>query len=404
MATVTDEIIDLHDRIIGKLFNIAKHKHQQQFQASGKEINDKVRLYGRIGQALIDAKQNGSDPFAAIERVIPWNDFAQSISQAKALAQPESFDFLYHIGEGYITLRRYAPAFLDVLKLSAATAAKDVLDAIEILRLMNTNNLKQLPDDVPTKFITPRWMSLVKTDNGFDRRFYELCALSELKNKLRSGDVWVHGSRQFKDFNEYLVPIEKFTAQKLANELPLAIPIDCDQYLNERLTLLEAKLSATDLMALTNDLPDAVINSSRGLKITPLDTVVPDEAQALIDKSAALLPHVKITDILMEVDSWTGFTQHFTHLKTGDAAKDKILLMTTILADAINLGLAKMAESCPGATYAKLSWLQAWHIRDETYNAALSNLVNAQFQQPFSGHWGDGTTSSSDGQNFKVGG
>ena len=46
MATVIDEIIDLHDRIIGKLFNVAKNKHQQQFQASGKAINDKVRLYG----------------------------------------------------------------------------------------------------------------------------------------------------------------------------------------------------------------------------------------------------------------------------------------------------------------------------------------------------------------------
>jgi hypothetical protein len=57
MATVTDEIIDLHDRILGKLFNAAKNKHQQQFQASGKAINAKVRLYGRIGQALIDAKQ-----------------------------------------------------------------------------------------------------------------------------------------------------------------------------------------------------------------------------------------------------------------------------------------------------------------------------------------------------------
>ncbi len=53
MATVTDEIIDLHDRIIGKLFNAAKNKHQQQFQASGKAINDKVRMYGRIGQALL---------------------------------------------------------------------------------------------------------------------------------------------------------------------------------------------------------------------------------------------------------------------------------------------------------------------------------------------------------------
>lgn len=49
MATVTDEIIELHDHMIGRLFATAKHTHQQQFQASGKAINDKVRLYGRIG-------------------------------------------------------------------------------------------------------------------------------------------------------------------------------------------------------------------------------------------------------------------------------------------------------------------------------------------------------------------
>src|SRR5256885_9657979 len=65
---------------------------------------------------------------------------------------------------------------------------------------------------------------------------------------------------------------------------------------------------------------------------------------ALIDQSAMLLPHVKITELLMEVDEWTGFTRHFTHLKTGDTAKDKTLLLTTILADGINLGLTKMAE------------------------------------------------------------
>ncbi len=34
----------------------------------------------------------------------------------------------------------------------------------------------------------------------------ELCALSELKNALRSGDIWVEGSRQFKNFDEYLLP------------------------------------------------------------------------------------------------------------------------------------------------------------------------------------------------------
>ena len=30
-------------------------------------------------------------------------------------------------------------------------------------------------------------------------------------------------------------------------------------------------------------------------------------------------------------------------------------------------------------------------------------MVNAQFRQPFAAWWGDGTTSSSDGQNFKAG-
>ena len=98
------------------------------------------------------------------------------------------------------------------------------------------------------------------------------------------------------------------------------------------------------------------------------------------------------------------FTRHFAHLKNGDRAKDKTLLLTAILADAINLGLTKMAESCPGTTYAKLSWLQAWHIRDETYATALAELVNAQLRQPFAVNWGDGTTSSSDGQRFKAGG
>ena len=402
MATVIDEIIDLHDRIIGKLFNAAKNKHQQQFQASGKAINDKVRMYGRIGQALLDAKQSGGDPFAAIETVMPWERFAASVTEAQKLAQPADFDFLHRIGESYATLRRYAPEFLAVFKLRAAPAAKGVLDAIDVLRTMNTDNARKMPADAPTAFVKPRWAKLVLTSEGVDRRYYELCALSELKNALRSGDVWVQGSRQFKDFDEYLVPVEKFTTLKLASALPLTVATDCDKYLHDRLLLLEQQLATANRLAASNDLPDAIITES-GLKVTPLDAAVPDTAQALIDQAAALLPHVKITELLMEVDEWTGFTRHFTHLKTGDTAKDKTLLLTTILADGINLGLTKMAESCPGTTYAKLSWLQAWHIRDETYSTALGELVNAQFRNTFAANWGDGTTSSSDGQNFRTG-
>jgi hypothetical protein len=42
---------------------------------------------------------------------------------------------------------------------------------------------------------------------------------------------------------------------------------------------------------------------------------------------------------------WPSFAPARIHLKTGDTAKDRTPLLTTILADAINLGLTKMAES-----------------------------------------------------------
>lgn len=402
-ATVIDEIIDLHDRIIGKLFNRAKHTHEQQFQQSGKKINDKVRLYWRIGNALLLAKQTGADPFSAIESVISWDAFAKSVLEAEKLAQTEDFDFLHLVSDGYTQIRRYAPEFLEALQMKAAPAARELLSAVEALKMLNTDNTRKVPDNAPTSFIKKRWKNLVFKDEGMDRRYYELCVLSELKNALRAGDIWVQGSRQFKDFNEYLLPSDKYETLKQADKLSLPVVTTCDQYLHDQMLLLTKQLETVNRMAKIDELPDATITES-GLKITPLTNSVPEEADTLMQKACALLPHIKITDLLMEVEEWTGFSRHFTHIKSGAIANDKTLLLTAILADAINLGLTKMAESCPGTTHSKLSWLQAWHIRDETYSTALAELVNAQLRQPFAENWGDGTTSSSDGQRFKAGG
>lgn len=402
-ASVTDELVDLHDRILVRLFSAAKNKHQQQFQKQGKAINDKVRLYTQIGRALVEAKQAGMDPYDAIEAVLPWDDFTKSVAEAAQLAQPESFDHLHLVGENYSTLRRYTPEFLDVLKMRAAPAAQSVMDAVDVLRKMNLKGARKVPDDAPIDFIKARWKPLVLTEDGIDRRFYELCVLSELKNSLRSGDIWVQGSRQFRDFDEYLLPTAKFEEMRVARTLPVAINTHCDQYLAERLDFLDQQLAKVNRLALSDELPDAIITDS-GLKMTPLDAAVPAAAQALIDQGGNMLPRIKITELLMDVDDWTGFTRHFIHLKSGEIPKDRNLLLSAILADAINLGLTKMAESSPGATYAKLSWLQAWHVRDETYAPALAELVNAQFRHAFAANWGDGTTSSSDGQRFRVGG
>ncbi len=183
-ATLIDEIIDLHDRFMGALFSKAKHSHAERFQESGKAINDKVRLYSRIGRALLDAKQSGGDPFAAIEAIIPWDSFGESIAEAEKLAQPEGFDYLALVGDSFHQLRRYTPALLESLNIKAAPAVHELLAGVEVLKDMNRRQARKVPDNAPTSFVRKRWESLVHTPDGLDRLFYELCVLSELRKLL----------------------------------------------------------------------------------------------------------------------------------------------------------------------------------------------------------------------------
>jgi hypothetical protein len=142
-ATLIDEIIDLHDRFMGALFSKAKRNHAARFQESGKAINDKVRLYSRVGRALLEAKQSGRDPFAAIEEIIPWEVFSQSIAEAEKLAQPEEFDYLALVGDGFNQLRRYSPILLEALTMKAAPAAYELLAGVDVLKDMNARQARK---------------------------------------------------------------------------------------------------------------------------------------------------------------------------------------------------------------------------------------------------------------------
>jgi hypothetical protein len=295
---------------MGSLFSKAKRNHADRFQQSGKAINDKVRLYSRIGRALVEAKQSGGDPFAAIEAIIPWEVFTESITEAELLAQSEGFDYLALVGDGFNQLRCYTLDLLEALSMKAA---------VEVFKGMNERQARKVPDDVPTSFVRKRWESPV---------------------------------RKFKDFEDYLLPPPRFAAQRDQRELGLAVETDCERFLEARLTVLQEQLATVERLAAANELPDAAITSTGRLKISPLDNGVPDEAEALMQQAYSLLPHLKITELLLEVDGWTGFSHHSKHLKSGAAAEDQHLLLTTILADTINLGLSKMAESCPGVTRA----------------------------------------------------
>jgi TnpA family transposase len=337
-----------------------------------------------------------------VEGVLPWDELTASVAEAEKLAQPGEFDWLALIATSYPVLRRYAPQFIDAFEFRPSPVCEQLVKAVELLRELNKTGARKVPDDAPRGFVRPRWERHVFTNEGIDRRFYETCVLSELGKSLRSGDLSVTGSRRYRDFDDYLLPAQTYAAMRTAG-LPLAIELDAEKYLSQRSELLHAEFLRVDRLAQAKELPDASITDGT-LKITPLDNQESDEAELLTRQAYGLLPRIKITDLLTEVDSWCDFGRHFTNLRSGDAVSDRELLLTAILADGINLGLTRMADACPGVSLSALSRIATWHIRDETYAKALAEIVNHHHRLEFAAHWGAGTTSSSDGQRFKAGG
>jgi TnpA family transposase len=402
-ASLTDQAIDLFDRLVGTMFRKAEGRHARAFQADGRAINDKVRLYAQVGAALIAAHDGQRDAFAAITTVIPWERFRASVAEAEVLARGEEFDAFQRLGEHDAGVRRWAPAFLEAFAFQSVPAAAALLRAIEVLRVVNRTGAAALPASAPTAFVRPRWARYVLPGGTIDRRHYELCVLSELRDRLRAGDVWVTGSRQYRSFEDRLVSPATLTEMRRDGTLPIPVDIDFDRFITEHRTVLDERLAATDARAKGDLLPDVTLDKGV-LKITPITKSTPPEAEALATRLYSLLPRVRVTDLLAEVDGWTRFTDDFTHLRSGEPVVDRRIVMTGLLADGLNLGLTRMAEACSVASLGQLAWTADWHIREETYASALRRLADQQHREPLAAVFGGGTASSSDGQFFRAAG
>lgn len=102
------------------------------------------------------------------------------------------------------------------------------------------------------------------------------------------------------------------------------------------------------------------------LSIAPVRAEKNPEAEALAARIGALMPRIRITELLHEVARETGFLSAFTNVRTQQPVEDGSALLAVILADATNLGLSRMAAASQGVTRDQLFWTRDAFIRDET--------------------------------------
>ncbi|MES5929948.1 Tn3 family transposase [Bacillus cereus group sp. MG9] len=398
---LTDKAFEIHDRQILSLLSKGRKAQEEIQKQNGKKLNEKVIHFTNIGQALIKAKEEKLDAFEVLESVIEWNSFVSSVVEAQELARPADYDYLDLLQKRFYTLRKYTPTLLRVLEFDSTKANEPLLQAVEIIRSMNESGKRKVPDESPVDFISKRWKKHLYGDDGtINRHYYEMAVLTELREHVRAGDVSTVGSRQYRDFEEYLFSEDTWNQTK--EDTRLSVSLSYEDYLTERTSNLNERLKW--LSANFNKL-DGVSLEKGKLSISRLEKDAPEEAKKFSASLYQMLPRIKLTDLLMDVAYITGFHEQFTHASNNRKPdkEETIIIMAALLGMGMNIGLSKMAEATPGLTYKQLANVSQWRMYEDAMNKVQAVLVNFHHKLQLSSYWGDGTTSSSDGMRMQLG-
>jgi TnpA family transposase len=402
----TDVVVELFDQCLWGCHSEAKQELEEFRKAMASSTNDKLKLFRELAQVLLDdAIEDPAVRAVSFERV-PKKVLQDAMAETQDLIRPRPDEAIDFLGKRYSYLRQFVPLFLHTLTLRTHGPDDTVLQAVEVIRdLDRVAPRRPVPTKAPMTLVTDAWRPYIREPDGaISRRYYELCTLWHLRSALRSGRVWVEHSRRYADPDTYLIPPAEWPSRRLEVIRQTGTPGEGLKRLSEREAELEACMAQVEKLLARKDSHVRIEDDE--IILSPLDAENrPASAEALEDLITARLPQVELSDLLIEVDAWTHFSDHFVHAAGAETLRPTLLphLYASILAHACNFGLEQMAHSTD-ISYQQLAWCTTWYLSEATLEAAFTTLVNYHHQLPLSQMWGSGILSSSDGQRFPVSG
>lgn len=340
---LTDAALGMADRLIGASFTRGKNARERTYTATSRDVGRLMRLLHGTAAAVEAAVRDGSDVLAAIDARVGLDRLLRAKGEAAAMADIAEEDPLVRAADRYSTLRKFAPLLLEAIEFKASRPGDQTIAAVAALRELNRTGKRDVPRGAPMPF-KKEWKKLVVgADGRIDRKLYETALFTHLRNKLRSGDVWVERSGEYRRFDSYLLPAHD--AAPIAAELGL--PTSADAWLAEKGRELDWRLKRFAYRLARGRVEGVSMKDGR-LSVAPVRATTPPQADALAGRMDALMPRVRVTELLHEVARETGFLSAFTNLRTQQPAENESALLAAILADATNLGLAPHGGSQRG--------------------------------------------------------
>ena len=403
-----DQAVDMFDKLLTRTHTRAEHELNDQMRSQRQTIKSALAALRSLGAIILD---DPSAPPPCARGCSPPCPVTELEAQVAGLAEwvtGTKSDVFHGLVRRFSHLRQFSPVLLRALEFFPDAGDGDVpcLEALRVLKEMNADLKRKLPEDVPTDFIPKRLLPFVMNDGTPDRKAWECALLLKLQEDLRSGNLSVKHGKRFGRFEDYFLPKERWEPLRKSffqrSGLP-ADPKDVRDHLTKRLN------TAYDLFLKTA--PDntyaTVEEDGWHLSTDAAETLDAAAQTRLGDLKRWLTKKMRTTrlpDLLIEVDNDLRFTDHFVPpAQRGERdAEDVCTLLAVVLAHGCNIGLHTMAQITQGVTYKQLKRVSDWQMTEEAQRAALAALVHAISRLDTTLHWGEGRTSASDGQRFAM--
>jgi hypothetical protein len=222
---VLDELVQLLDQALAGADSRARHELSQRLVDRAKADADRARLLDEILDVLADPNVSDADAGRLVRERVGMPRLVASRRPVDDRPQRDHghFDLL---AARYKYLRTFTPPVIAALPLAGNTTSPTVaalLKAVEMLRELNAAGRTSVPDQATsaeaTAFVPTRWRGYLQITRGQGRgaayrHYWELSVLYGVQAGLRSGDLWVPGSRRYTDPATLLLPTERWAGQR----------------------------------------------------------------------------------------------------------------------------------------------------------------------------------------------
>jgi len=407
MAT-NDKVLEMFDDYWEHIVNGSKKELDVYQQTLFKSQNEAMKTLSQAVSIIINDTVTDDQLRAFIFEIYPKEMLREALLITGSALRPVRQTYLFYLNNYYAHLKHFTPNLLKTIDFQIAHSKDGFKAVLEILINIQTGKRRKLPDDAPVDFITPSWNKLIFENDQQQpeifpqRQPYELCALANLRDRLRSGDVFINISRKYADFNSFLLSDEQWELLRQDFCSQMSMPSLPTERIDQRLQELESLLKPLDELLNAG----GEIRLEEGILVVPALPAedIPLSAKALREQINQRLPKVNITDMIKEVDAWINFSEHLHGLENEPRNQEhKSLLYAAIFAAGCNIPLSDLARSCE-LDYQSVWWTSNNYLSEENLKKANDTLVNFHYEQWLSGYWGGGTLSSSDGQRFPTSG